>query len=166
MLEASYIIHLLQPHHRNFNKRIVKTPKLYFYDTGVVCRLLGIDTPAQVATHPLRGALVETWVIAELLKGRLHRADRTNLYFWRDRAGNEVDVIIEEGDRLLPIEIKSGATAASDFADSLRRWSDLAGDAAGEPYVIYGGGRTMRRSGVDFVGWRDLPASPIATARR
>ena len=110
VLEASYIIHRVQPHHQNFNKRLVKTPKLYFHDTGLAAWLLGIESAAQVTTHPLRGALFETWVVADYLKQRLNTARPSNLSFWRDRSGHEVDLLVEQGGQTQAIEIKSGAT--------------------------------------------------------
>jgi len=102
VLEASYIVFLLQPHYRNFNKRLIKSPKLYFFDTGLVSWLLGIQEPSQITIHSLRGALFETWVVAELIKGRLHRGLQPNLYFWRDSTGNEVDVLAEQGNVCFP----------------------------------------------------------------
>lgn len=162
VLEASFVIHLLRPHHRNFNKRIVKTPKLYFYDTGLACHLLGIDAPEQLAVHSQRGPLFESWVIAELLKARLHTARRSNLFFWRDRGGNEVDVVIERGAELVPVEIKSGRTVAPDFDRGLKRWSDIAGQAAGRGRLVYGGDKSMVRGGTRYVAWQDLPRSGIA----
>ena len=92
VLEASYILFQLRPHHANFNKRLVKTPKLYFYDAGLVCWLLGIQTPQQLETHPLRGSIFETFVVADLMKSRLNAGERSGMYFWRDSNGNEVDV--------------------------------------------------------------------------
>jgi uncharacterized protein len=105
VLEASYLVFQLRPHHTNFNKRLVKTPKLYFYDTGLAARLLGIRTAEQLVNHPLRGNLFETFVVAELVKSRLNRGESHGLYFWRDSSGNEVDVIAERGNHLMPIEI-------------------------------------------------------------
>ncbi|HAD03627.1 MAG TPA: AAA family ATPase, partial [Desulfuromonas sp.] len=153
VLEASYLIFLLRPHHANFNKRLVKMPKLYFYDVGLASWLLGIRTPEQMATHPLRGALFETLVIAELMKSRLHRGERPQLYFWRDSNGNEVDVLAELGVGLMPIEIKSGKTIARDAFNGLDKWQALAGDAAVNPTLIYGGSDEYRRNGVQVCGW-------------
>lgn len=96
------IIHRLPPHHQNFNKRLVKTPKLYFHDTGLAAWLLGIESAAQVASHPLRGALFETWVVADYLKKRLNTARPSNLSFWRDRSGHEVDLLVEQGGNWKP----------------------------------------------------------------
>lgn len=156
VLEASYIIHLLPPHHRNFNKRLVKTPKLYFLDPGLAAWLLGIQNPAQLAIHPQRGALFETWVISELMKARYNRALASNLYFWRDRTGHEVDVLIEEGNTLIPVEIKAGQTITRDFFTGLEHWRNLAGNAAGQPWLIYGGEQTQTRSGCNVVPWQKI----------
>lgn len=156
VLEASYIIHMLQPHHRNFNKRLVKTPKLYFFDTGLAAWLLGIQEPGQLALHPLYGALFETWVVGECLKARWHRARETNLYFWRDRSGHEVDLLVDQGQQILPVEIKSGQTVAADFFGSLKRWQELAGEAAKPAVLVYGGRDQQRRSDCSVVPWRHL----------
>jgi len=110
LLESSFVAFRLQPHFRNFRKRLVKTPKLYFCDSALATRLLGIETPEQLVTHPQRGALFENWVIAELLKGRGERGKGDNLFFWRSHVGHEIDVIADRGDSLLPIVIKRGAT--------------------------------------------------------
>ncbi len=119
VLEASYIVHLLPPHHRNFNKRLVKTPKLYFLDTGLAIWLLGIQNIDQLATHVQRGALFETWVISELLKARYNAGEASNLYFWRDRSGHEVDLLVDHGIHLSPLEIKSGQTIRETLRSAL-----------------------------------------------
>ena len=156
VLEASYILHLLQPHHRNFSKRLVKTPKLYFLDTGLACWLLGIQTPAQLDSHPQRGALFETWVVGELLKARCNRGLESNLYFWRDRSGHEVDVLIEEGNRLVPVEIKAGQTVATDYFRNLEHWKKLAGRVSGKAWLVYGGGKGQTRLGAEVVPWTEV----------
>jgi len=156
ILEASFIVFLLAPHHRNFRKRIVKTPKLYFHDTGLAARLLGIEEAKQLQTHAMRGALFENWVVAEMLKGRHNRCKDANLYFWRNRAGQEIDLIADHGERLLPIEIKAGSTIASDWFGPLRHWCELAGDAAEPPKLVYGGDQSYTRSGVKVIPWRDI----------
>ena len=153
VLEASYLVFLLRPHHANFNKRLVKMPKLYFYDAGLVSWLLGIRTDEQMMTHPLRGSIFETFIISELVKSRFNRGERPNLYFWRDTNGNEVDVIVEQGTTLMPIEIKSGKTVARDSFAGLDKWRSLAGDAAIEPTLIYGGNDDYCLNGVQVVGW-------------
>ena len=159
VLEASYILHRLLPHHRNFNKRLVKTPKLYFIDTGLACWLLGIESAAQVATHPLRGALFETWVVAEYLKRRLNTARPSNLSFWRDRSGHEIDLLIEQGGMLQPVEIKSGATVRTEALSGLFKWQKISGQAEPRPRLVYGGNETQHRSEADVVAWRSLDAS-------
>lgn len=158
VLEASYIVHLLRPHYRNFNKRLVKTPKLYFCDTGLACWLLGIRTPAELDSHAQRGALFETWVIAELLKFRYNRGLESNLYFWRDRSGNEVDVLIEDGDRLAPVEVKAGQTISSDYFRGLHRWQELAKGVPGNATLIYGGDKSQTRLGHKVVPWAEIGA--------
>lgn len=156
LLESSFIAFRLQPHFRNFRKRLVKTPKLYFYDAALAARLLGIESPRQLVTHPQRGALFENWVIAELLKGRGARGKADNLFFWRSHKGHEIDVIADRGDALLPIEVKSGATVASDWLMGLQQWLDLAGSTAGKPTLVYGGQERQSRSGVDVLPWQEI----------
>lgn len=155
VLEASYIVFLLRPHHANFNKRLVKSPKLYFHDVGLVSWLLGIQTPEQMETHPLRGNIFETFIMAELMKSFLNRGERPHLYFWRDNHGNEVDVIVEQGQKLMPIEIKSGRTITRESFAGLEKWEMLAGDSSVSPTLIYGGKDGYRQKGIRVVGWRD-----------
>ena len=156
ILEASYILFLLSPHHRNFNKRLVKTPKLYFYDTGLAAWLLGVQSADQLAIHPQRGALFETWVVGELLKGRYNKSLSSNLYFWRDNTGNEVDILADQGLTLVPIEIKSGQTISADYFTGLQKWRSWAGTEAGKPYLIYGGDESQERREAQVVSWRDV----------
>jgi predicted AAA+ superfamily ATPase len=153
VLEANYLIYLLRPHHVNFNKRLVKMPKLYFYDVGLVSWLLGIRTPEQMMTHPLRGSIFETFVISELAKTSFNRGERPNMYFWRDSNGNEIDVVVERGTELMPIEIKSGKTVARDSYAGLDKWRALAGNSAVESTLIYGGKDEYCQNGIKVVGW-------------
>lgn len=155
VLEASYIIFLLRPHHANFNKRLVKTPKLYFHDVGLVSWLLGIQTPDQIETHPLRGNIFETFILSELTKAYFNRGERPPLYFWRDSNGIEVDVILEQGLTLTPIEIKSGKTLSRDSFAGLQKWTTLAGEAAFNPTLIYGGGHSYQQKEIRILGWKD-----------
>lgn len=115
VLEASYLIFLLKPYHANTNKRLVKTPKLYFYDVGLASFLLGIRNPAQLRNHPLRGALFENMVVQEWIKRNYNAGTFNQFYFYRDQSGNEVDLIVDEGNRLKLIEIKSSQTPTSAF---------------------------------------------------
>ena len=156
VLEASYVVYLLQPHHANFNKRLVKSPKLYFYDTGLLCWLLGIQAAQQLATHPLRGAIFETWVISELRKTWMHRGNPPAFYFWRDSNGLEVDLIIDQAGALTPVEIKSGMTINRDYFTSLQRWKALAGSQAAEAILIYGGTEGQKRTDVRVLGWQQV----------
>lgn len=156
VLEASYLVFLLRPHHANFNKRLTKAPKLYFVDVGLAAWLLGIHTPAQMVTHPLRGSLFETMVVSELRKAWFNRGEQASLYFWRDSNGNEVDVIVERGGQLQPIEIKSGKVIAADAFRGLQKWSALAGDRVEQPMLIFGGDASYSQSGVRVVGWREI----------
>jgi predicted AAA+ superfamily ATPase len=153
VLEASYILFQLRPHYANFSKRLIKSPKLYFYDTGLVCWLLGIREVSQLATHPLRGSIFETLIISELVKTCLNRGERAIFHFWRDSNGNEVDVISDVGPKLMPIEIKSGQTLNLDFFTGLERWMDLAGDRAISPALVYGGIDKHVRRGINIFGW-------------
>jgi len=156
VLESSYIVTLLQPHHRNFGKRLVKAPKLYFCDVGLAAWLLGIRDATTLDTHAARGALFETYVISELTKQRLNAGQPRDLYFWRDSAGNEVDVLIETAEGLKAIEIKSGSTFASDWTDGLKKWQKFAGDEAAQPALVYGGSASYAREGLQVWGWRDV----------
>lgn len=144
ILETSFIAFRLYAYHRNFNKRIVKTPKLYFYDTGLAAALLGIDNETQLSLSPFRGHLFENLVILEFLKLRFNQGERNNLFFWRDNTGNEVDLIIEEGETQLPVEIKSGKTISGDFFKGIRYWNKLSGTSGG--YLIYDGEMSQKRS--------------------
>jgi len=160
VLEASFIIFLLQPHHRNFNKRLVKMPKLYFYDTGLASELLGISSAKQIPTHFQYGALFENLVISELLKQRFHKGKRNNLYFWRDNKGSEIDIIIDLGESLVPIEIKSSRTFSQSFFTNLKYWKKLSGSEDKHKYVIYGGnGLTETKEGM-LLGWKELNQIP------
>jgi uncharacterized protein len=154
ILEASYIMFRLMPYFDNLGKRLVKTPKLYFYDSGLATYLLGIKTPEQLSVHAHRGAIFETFIASEIVKSSYHRAETPSLYFWRDRSGNEIDFLIDRGSDLLPIEAKSGKTVASDWFDSLKNWRTFAGKRAKQCLLFYGGDETYSREGVIVTSWR------------
>lgn len=156
VLEASYILFQLRPHYKNFNKRLVKSSKLYFYDVGLMCWLLGIREIEQIAAHPLRGHIFETLIVSEYMKGYLNRGEGAPIYFWRDSNGNEVDLLVEVGTRLMPIEIKSGQTVNNDFFTGLRRWMEIAGEQAESPTLIYGGAESYGHDGVNVVSWEEF----------
>ncbi|MDJ0766424.1 MAG: ATP-binding protein [Myxococcota bacterium] len=143
ILRTSYIIDLLHPHHVNYRKRLVKTPKLYFIDTGLLCSLLGIRSEAHLLSHPLRGAVFENFVVTEMRKTFSHSAERPSIYFWRDSRGREIDVIVERSGATLPIEIKAGETVAGDAFNGLDYYNDLSDGPGG--ILIYGGKETFDR---------------------
>ncbi len=147
ILETSYVVFLLKPDHNNFSKRLVKSPKLYFYDTGLACSLLEIKTETQMNTHYLRGNLFENMVISDIVKNDFnHGIIEPSVSFWRDSVGNEVDLIRRDGDRVDAYEIKSAETYNDSFLHGLRYWSKLSGADASSLHVIYGGDVAMHRS--------------------
>ncbi|MEA2561853.1 MAG: uncharacterized protein QOH06_3357 [Acidobacteriota bacterium] len=160
VLEAGYVAWRLPPFHSNLSKRLVKTPKLHFIDSGLACYLLGIRSADQLRDHPLRGAIFETWVASEILKARVHRGLQPSLSFFRDRKGVEVDLIVEDGRALVAVETKSGQTIASDFFAGLESFVAMA--AASHPprqpksFLVYGGAETQKRSLAEVVSWSDL----------
>ncbi len=156
VLQSSYIIYLLKPYYNNFNKRILKTPKLYFYDTGVVCSLLGINDAKQIATHSAKGALFENLIVSEFLKTRFNNGANDNLYYWRDKTGNEVDILTENAGVLQAIELKAGETVSQDYFKGLNYFSGLETGAV-EKSVIYGGNQEQTRSnGIRVIPWDKL----------
>jgi hypothetical protein len=155
VLEASFIIFLLQPHFVNFNKRLIKSPKLYFLDTGVLCYLLNIRDPAAIATSQHRGQILKTFVMAELVKYYANRGMRAPIYFWRDKTGHEIDCIVDENNKLIPIEIKSGETITGDFFKNLNFWKSLA-NSQEKRFVVYGGDRHQKREQAEVVSWNAL----------
>ena len=147
ILESSYILFLLKPDHCNYSKRLVKAPKLYFYDTGLACSLLEIKTPAQMNTHYLRGNLFENMVISDFMKNDYNKGIiEPSVSFWRDSAGNEVDLLHRDGNKEDAYEIKSAETFNESFLKGLKYWSKLSGAEASDLHVIYGGRTPMMRS--------------------
>ncbi len=156
VLEASYIIFLLRPHFSNFNKRMVKTPKLYFIDTGLAAWLLGIREQEQLAFHAQRGALFENLVVTEFLKGRFNKGQQADLYFWRDSKGLEVDLVLDDGSSLKPVEIKSGQTVVPDFMISIRKWCEISGAPNRPAWLVYGGAKGHANGNIAIVPWSEL----------
>ena len=157
VLEASFLIFLLPPHFQNFSKRVIKSPKLYFFDSGLCARLLAVQDPEQLSIHSMRGSLFESFVISEFIKSRYHAGILEPLYFWRDRSGLEIDLLLDKGQTLQPIEIKSGATLNADYFKNLHKWMDLAGNSGENPMLIYGGDMSATRSGVIVYPWYHIP---------
>lgn len=156
ILEACYIIFLLRPYHKNYSKRIVKSPKLYFYDTGIACSLLGIHNSQDLLMHYLRGGLFESFVLSELIKNEYNLGNRPKIYFWRDNHGHEVDCIIERKNQLIPIEIKSGKTINTSFFEELKYWNNLSETDPKKNFLIYGGDENQKRSLGTVLGWQSL----------
>jgi predicted AAA+ superfamily ATPase len=156
VLEAGFVLHLLRPHHENFRKRLVKTPKLYFYDTGLLVRLLGIETPAQLRTHPLRGAVFENFVFTELVKSYANIGAEPRLFFWRDNTGHEIDLLRDSGQKLDAWECKSGATHVPEWSSDLEYWRGLAGKRAGRLQIAYGGTESLSYKSIRVVAWSEI----------
>ena len=157
ILEASFLITLLRPHHRNFGKRLIKSPKLYFLDPGLLCSLLGIRTADDLRVHASRGAVFETFVLAELVKAYAHRGRRPPVYYWRDSSGREIDFLLDQGTRLLAIEAKSGETAPSAFFETLSWWRGLHDDPEAAPaLLLYGGDESFTHRGIAARSWAVL----------
>jgi predicted AAA+ superfamily ATPase len=160
VLEAGYIVSLLRPFFANVSKRLVKSPKLHFTDSGLLCHLLGIRSPDQLRNHPHRGAIFESWVVSEVRKGTLNQGAKADLSFYREGKGAEVDLVIRTADRLMAVEIKSGQTVASDFFAPLRGFAATVEGVAdlSEPelVLVYGGDRRQKRSDVRVVPWSDV----------
>ena len=161
ILEASYIVYQLQPHHKNFSKRLIKRPKIYFYDTGLACNLLKITTIDQLDTHYLKGGLFENFILNELLKARLNKAKPSNLYFWRDHHGKEIDCIIETPTKLIPVEIKSSKTYRSDFFKHLIYFNKLASNKASDSFLVYNGDENDVLAKGNLISWKRLEKIPL-----
>ena len=157
ILETGFQVFILRPYHRNFSKRLVKTPKIYFWDTGVACSLLGIQSEQDLLTHYARGALFENWVIAEMLKQYYHRGLRPNAFFWRDHGGLEIDLLFDQGGTLYPLEIKSSQALNPDFFQGLRRFCDLSGVSLTQSTLVNAGDLSLDNDSGNLRSWRNLP---------
>ncbi len=152
ILESSYIIFRVRPYFNNFKKRLVKTPKLYFYDTGIVCKLLGLQAPEQLLAHSARGAIFEGFIIAEIAKTLFAKGKTASIYYWRDHTGHEVDLLVEYAGKLFSLEVKSGMTLTTDLVKSLRKWQEISLLPKECCYVVYAGDEKMQ-----FQDWTILP---------
>jgi len=153
LLETSYIVFTLQPYHRNYNKRIVKSPKLYFFDTGLACSLLGLESVRQMETHYLRGGLFENMVVVELVKKRYNAARLPGLFFWRDKTGQEIDCVFERDGKPVIVEAKSGITIGDDAFFNIKGFRAM--ENASTAYLIYGGDSVGERRDGKLVPWRE-----------
>jgi len=157
LLESSYIIYLLQPYHHNFSKRIIKSPKLYFYDTGIVSSLLRINDPEMLSSHYLYGALFENLVISEIIKSQVHRGERPSVWYWRESNGQEIDCIVErEDNRIDALEIKAGQTFSNDYLRSLKSFPSTATDRKITKTVIYQGTESTIIKDMNLLSWHDF----------
>lgn len=163
ILEASWIAFTLQPHHRNYSKRVVKQSKLYFYDTGLLCALLDLHSADQIANHYLRGHIYENFVVAEALKARYNAGLRPNAFFWRDSSGHEIDLLIENGVDIRAVEIKSGETLHEELFRGLRYFRRLSSIPEDSLYLVYGGDRCQQRRDGQVLGWRDIDKLTVGT---
>lgn len=163
ILEASYIVYLLRPYHTNFGKRLVKTPKLYFYDPGLVCYLLKINED-DVSIHPSRGALFESVIISDILKWSYNHSIVPSVYFWRDKTGNEIDCIIDLGNnKLIAVEIKAGRTISQRFFKELINWQTLT-ESQQNSYIVYAGPEKQARVSLQLLSWQAM--DPLLTQIR
>jgi predicted AAA+ superfamily ATPase len=160
ILETSFICYTLRPYHNNFNKRIVKSPKLYFYDTGLACALLNLRTVDELNRHFAKGALFENLVLNEVLKNQLNRDLPANNYFWNAAGSHEIDLVMEVGGKLIAAEIKSGRTINSNFFNSLTYFQNASGLSPEDSYLIYGGEEVQKRSIVQILNWNHLDLLP------
>lgn len=157
VLQTGFVAFLLPPYFKNYNKRLLKTPKLYFYDTGLACSLLGIHTPADLDNHFAKGALFENFIVVEMMKHFLNRGFQSNLYYWRDNTGNEIDLVVEHGAKIYPFEIKSGQTLQPHFFKNLEFFQKISGTPPEQCFLVYGGSETQDRSKAKVRNWNDLP---------
>lgn len=156
VLEAGYIIYLLKPHYVNFNKRLIQSPKLYFYDTGVACSLLHIQSKEQLNTHFLKGGLFENFVVNEFIKNYTNKGQKSPLYFWQSKDKKEIDIIVDNGTELLPFEIKSAKTKGSHLFQNLKYWQKLNNSHTNSLNLIYGGDENFKTSEGNYISWRNI----------
>jgi uncharacterized protein len=156
ILESSYVIYLLKPYYKNFNKRLTKSPKLYFYDTGLACSLLGVQSDDDLLTHFMKGPLFENLLIVDLIKKALNESKEPDLYFWRDHVGNEIDLLVEKGNHIEVVEFKSGSTYTPDFFKVFTYWEKLTGAGRDSMRVVYGGEDSMQTKHGALVSWKEF----------
>lgn len=157
LLEASFIIFLLKPYHKNFNKRLVKMPKLYFYDTGLLSFLLNLQNHEQLKSHFASGGIFENFIIMEIVKAEFNLGKAVNnLYFWRDNTGHEIDLIMEKAGEIISIEIKASRTGNAAFFEHLRFWQKISGEKPKNSMVIYGGEHSLNLKYGKQTGWMHL----------
>lgn len=155
VLEASFLIKLIRPYFKNINKRLIKAPKLFFLDTGLVCYLLGIKSFEQIFSHPLKGAIFETLVFSEILKTQYNRGNKEDVYFLRDKKGHEIDFLIDKGIFVDLCEVKSASTITSDFFKNLKYYSKTELQITNK-FLIYGGDEEKIQNEVNIMPWQNV----------
>ncbi|MBQ5463505.1 MAG: ATP-binding protein [Fibrobacter sp.] len=156
ILEASFVLLRLPPYYKNFSKRVIKSSKIYFCDTGLLCNLLNIFNREQLQESNLRGAIFENLIVIELMKAALFKGEEPQLYFWRDTNQNEVDLLRETDGKLEAIEIKSGETKNQKFYDGLKKFSEVSGISLSDTKVVYGGSDSYRGENQKFISWKEM----------
>lgn len=157
VLETSFVIKLVAPYHNNFNKRVTKSPKLYFYDSALICLLLGIKTAEELYMHPIKGAIFESFVMSEIFKYSFNLGERPQIYFWRDVQGHEIDCVIEKSlGHTIPIEIKAGKTIGADFFKGLIDWQTITDQNEVQSYVVYGGNELITHKHGRIFAWNSI----------
>ncbi|MFW5719885.1 MAG: ATP-binding protein [Candidatus Dojkabacteria bacterium] len=155
ILEATYIIFKVYPFHRNFNKRIIKSPKIHFYDTGLACSLLRIGSPKELMHHPLAGSIFESFVAGNIMKESFNKGKRGQVWYWREQTGREIDLLYEDEEKMVANEIKLSSTIARGDANNLLYFQKLSGEQM-DLRVINGGNETQSRTDFQFVSWKEL----------
>lgn len=166
LLQATYVIFLLQPYYRNVSRRLAKSPKLYFVDTGIACNLLNIKSAEELSLHFAKGGIVESFVISDLYKQYHNLGERPNLYFWRDYEGNEIDCVVEKALELFPIEIKAGQTINSDYFKQFDYWQEVIAGPIENNYVVYGGNRNASWSNAQILSWQNIGQLVLSIERK
>ncbi len=156
ILKTSFIIYTLRPYHKNYNKRVIKSPKLYFYDTGLACALMNIRSKEELNIHFAKGALFENFVITEMMKKDFNQAKRGNFYYWRNSSGNEIDLLIDRGMKIYPFEMKASRTVQPKFFKGLNYFNEISENPASQSFLVYGGDEKQERSYGNVIGWKHL----------
>lgn len=156
ILESSYIIFLLKPYYKNFSKRVIKSPKLYFYDSAIVSQLLGIDSAEHLSLHSSRGAIFEGYIISSFIKHSKNKGEIPAIYYWRDTNGNEIDCLIEKGEKLFAFEIKSTQTLRQDIFRSLQKWAEITNNPVKQNKLIYTGHKSQQWKNINAVSWKNI----------
>ena len=163
-LSTGYIIQMLQPYYKNFNKKIVKAPKLLFTDTGLLCHLLGIHSSETLALHPLRGSIYENLIYSEIIKSNVNNGNKANIWFWRDNHGTEIDFLLEKGTNITAIEAKSASNFHDNYLNNLLKFRKYNPDVQ-EMYLVYDGKIERKKADINIVNWKNSEYLPSPRLR-